>query len=359
MNLTRIKKISNLLSALLLLSAAVLLLICSDPVRKGVRDGLKSCAVVLIPSLFPFMVLSGILGESRAAESLQKILGPVMRRFFHLPACTACTVFMGLIGGYPIGAKMTASLLEQKQIDSKTAVHLLCFCVNAGPSFLITAVGTGLMGNFYAGFLLLCCQWISAILIGLWLGFLNRGRVLVEERKRKKSSLPFSAALVQGVQSGIQGMLSVIGYVLLFSAIIELFFTFFGRENPLILLIAGLLEVTTGCIHTAAGGDLVLIGFFVSFSGLSVFFQAISFFKEKDFSFFPFFLSRVVHGMITAILVRIGILLFPQTACTVFSNFSHPLIPAFSQTPTIAVLLIVLCAVFLLSLSARNYRRLD
>ena len=79
MNLTRIKKISNLLSALLLLSAAVLLLICSDPVRKGVRDGLKSCAVVLIPSLFPFMVLSGILGESRAAESLQKILGPVMR----------------------------------------------------------------------------------------------------------------------------------------------------------------------------------------------------------------------------------------------------------------------------------------
>lgn len=160
---------------------------------------------------------------------------------------------------------MTASLLEQKQIDSKTAVHLLCFCVNAGPSFLITAVGTGLMGNFYAGFLLLCCQWISAILIGLWLGFLNRDRVLVEERKRKKSSLPFSAALVQGVQSGIQGMLSVIGYVLLFSAIIELFFTFFGRENPLILLIAGLLEVTTGCIHTAAGGDLVLIGFLYPF----------------------------------------------------------------------------------------------
>lgn len=165
------------------------------------------------------MVLSGILGES-----LQKILGPVMRRFFHLPACTACTVFMGLIGGYPIGAKMTASLLEQKQIDSKTAVHLLCFCVNAGPSFLITAVGTGLMGNFYAGFLLLCCQWISAILIGLGLGFLNRGRVLVEERKRKKSSLPFSAALVQGVQSGIQGMLSVIGYVLLFSALLNVFY---------------------------------------------------------------------------------------------------------------------------------------
>ena len=114
MNLTRIKKISNLLSALLLLSAAVLLLICSDPVRKGVRDGLKSCAVVLIPSLFPFMVLSGILGESRAAESLQKILGPVMRRFFHLPACTACTVFMGLIGEFPIVKDTTPNMTNPR-----------------------------------------------------------------------------------------------------------------------------------------------------------------------------------------------------------------------------------------------------
>ena len=104
MNLTRIKKISNLLSALLLLSAAVLLLICSDPVRKGVRDGLKSCAVVLIPSLFPFMVLSGILGESRAAESLQKILGPVMRRFFHL----------GFVWGISHGGKNDRHFFGQK-----------------------------------------------------------------------------------------------------------------------------------------------------------------------------------------------------------------------------------------------------
>lgn len=114
------------------------------------------------------------------------------------------------------------------------------------------------------------------------------GQSIGRGKKKEKSSLPFSAALVQGVQSGIQGMLSVIGYVLLFSAIIELFLRSSGRENHLVLLIAGLLEVTTGCIHTAASGDLVLIGFFVSFSGLSVFFQAIPFLKKKIFPFFLF-----------------------------------------------------------------------
>lgn len=57
MNLTRIKKLIPRLSALLFLLAAILLLIYSAPVRKGVSAGLESCAAVLIPSLFPFMVL--------------------------------------------------------------------------------------------------------------------------------------------------------------------------------------------------------------------------------------------------------------------------------------------------------------
>lgn len=82
MNLTRIKKLIPRLSALLFLLAAILLLIYSAPVRKGVSAGLESCAAVLIPSLFPFMVLSGVLGESRAADSIQRILGPVVKRFF-------------------------------------------------------------------------------------------------------------------------------------------------------------------------------------------------------------------------------------------------------------------------------------
>lgn len=85
MNLTRIKKLIPRLSALLFLLAAILLLIYSAPVRKGVSAGLESCAAVLIPSLFPFMVLSGVLGESRAADSIQRILGPVVKRFFTFP----------------------------------------------------------------------------------------------------------------------------------------------------------------------------------------------------------------------------------------------------------------------------------
>ncbi len=359
MTFSPVKKVLKLLSPLCFLLAAVSLLIYSDIVRQGVLNGLQTCAFVLIPSLFPFMALSGILSESRAANTLQKVLAPVTRRFFRLPACTACAVLMGMIGGYPVGAKMTAALLEQKQIDTQTAGRMLCFCVNAGPSFLISAVGAGLLGNLQSGFLLLCCQWASALVIGFLLGRKRPLPATDDSPADERQGLPFSSALVRGVQSGINGMLSVIGYVLLFSAVLQMLTAFAKTDSRLLSWAAGLLEVTTGCVRAAAEKDLVLIGFFVSFSGFSVFFQAISFFKEAGPSFLPFFLSRLAHGLITALFVKIGTCLFPQTVETVFSNFSHSLNPKISSTPTIAILLIFLCGVLLFSISTWNFRRLD
>lgn len=353
-----IKRFPSLLISLSFLLLALLLLVCSDAVQQGVSSGLQACVTVLIPSLFPFMVLSGILSASRATNDFQRLLAPVMHRVFHLPACAACTVLMGLIGGYPVGAKMTASLLDQGQIDGKTAGRLLCFCTNAGPSFLISAVGVGLLGNIEAGVLLLCCQWLSALLIGFFLGLCHRKEPL-EESGRKKAGLPFPAALVQGVQSGIDGMLSVSGYVLLFSAIIELLFSFRGEQNQWILLIAGLLEVTTGCIRAASGANLVWIGFLVSFSGFSVFCQASSFFKGKKPPFFPFLCSRLSHGLITASLVKIGSFCFPEAAATVFSNLASHSIPHLSGSPIVSVLLLLLCAIFLCSLPEQDFRRLN
>lgn len=351
-------KFSTALYAILFFLAAILLLIDSDVVRSGVTKGLYSCAYVLIPSLFPFMVLSGVLNESKAAAGFQKILSPVVTHLFHLPAHTACAVFMGFIGGYPVGAKTIAELLDQNRIDEKTAGRMLCFCVNAGPSFLITAVGAGMLGNIKTGVLLLGCQWLSAILIGIFLGLLHRKEPFKNDSSQQ-DPLPFSGALVKGVQSGISGMLSVIAYVLIFSALIELLFSYLSANSQAGLYISGILEVTTGCIHVADGSrNLILIAFFISFSGLSIICQAMSFFKGKKIPYFPFYLSRLIHGELTALFMKVGIGLFPQTASAYASTAAH-LAPQLSGSPTVAILLTILCGVFLFSFSTENNRRLD
>ena len=107
----------------------------------GVTQGLSSCVNTLIPSLFPFMVLSTYMAESGLAASLGKWAQPVTRFLFRQPGCAAAVVLMGFVGGYPAGAKTVSRLLEQGELTREQAGRLLCFCVSAGPPFVLTAVG--------------------------------------------------------------------------------------------------------------------------------------------------------------------------------------------------------------------------
>ena len=52
--------------------------------------GVTLCAGVIIPSLFPFFVLSSLVVELGLAEYLGRLLEPVMRPLFHVSgACAA------------------------------------------------------------------------------------------------------------------------------------------------------------------------------------------------------------------------------------------------------------------------------
>ena len=127
MNLTRIKSLSPRLSALLFFigSDPAVDLFRPRPQRCERRAGILRRGINSIPLSFYGFIRR--FGRKPGSRQHTENTGTGGKAFFHLPACTACTVFMGFIGGYPVGAKMTASLLEQKRIDSKTAVRLLCF----------------------------------------------------------------------------------------------------------------------------------------------------------------------------------------------------------------------------------------
>ena len=76
----------------------VLLILRSKAVQAGVRSGLALCGRVLIPALFPFSVLSGLLLRSGGAAALGAKADGWMRRRFHLPGQAAAPLLMGLMG---------------------------------------------------------------------------------------------------------------------------------------------------------------------------------------------------------------------------------------------------------------------
>jgi nucleoside recognition membrane protein YjiH len=107
----------------------------------GAREGLALCLDIIVPSLFPFFVLSALLIELGLADCLGRALERVMRPVFNLPGICGTAVVLGFLGGYPVGAR-TAIALYKKGLSSRSETErLLSFCNNSGPAFILGAGG--------------------------------------------------------------------------------------------------------------------------------------------------------------------------------------------------------------------------
>ena len=91
----------------------------------------------MIPSLFPFMVLSGFMVRSGLSLKIGHWMQPVLGIFFRLPSHMLYAVFMGFLCGFPMGAKIVADMLEKEQITLKEGEYLLAFCNNIGPLYML------------------------------------------------------------------------------------------------------------------------------------------------------------------------------------------------------------------------------
>ena len=100
----------------------------------GAREGLNLCANIIIPSLFPFFVCSKLLIITGAAEKIGKWCQIIMRPLFNVPGCASVALVLGLLSGYPVGARCGVDLYE-KLCTKSEAQRIVCFCNNCGPLF--------------------------------------------------------------------------------------------------------------------------------------------------------------------------------------------------------------------------------
>lgn len=341
-------------SAVLAVAAAWGLLRYAPEVGEGVRTGLQNCAGLLIPSLFPFMVLASLAGATEAGSRLSQWVAALIHPLTGLPHRIGASFFMSFLGGFPVGAQMLSRQLEQGEIDERTASRALCCCVNAGPSFLIGTVGA--MLNPSAGILLLLAQ----ILSSLCMAFIQfHGQKDAPPVSGRPSS--GSGALVESVRSAAAGMFGICAFVTVFSALTALLracgllgalCAFLTRFFPLqgeaffAAAVSGALEVTNGCIAAAAlPQGLTLCAFLVSFSSLSIIFQVKSCFT-RPISYGRFYVSRLLHGAFTCLFVRIGCRLMPG-ALAVSSLGGKPVLSAQPNTLVSALCLIAMCTILL------------
>lgn len=281
---------------------------------------------MIIPSLFPFFVLASLCIALGLAGYMGQYLSPLMRPLFGVSGSGATALVLGLVGGYPLGAKAVASLYENGSCTEEEANRLLRFCNNSGPAFVVGAAGAGVFGSTILGLWLYAAHVVAAILTGL---LLCRGKPkgpAVPPSIQTSKAQPLSIALVESIKSAFSSVHSICAFVVFFSVAIQLLqsagILALATEGLVSLglgqdvaagLTAGLLEISSGITAlqgTPSIGALCAAGFILGWSGLSVHCQAISILSPAGLSARPLILGKLVHGLFSALLIFAGCSLF-------------------------------------------------
>lgn len=123
------------------------LLLFPDVSAAAAREGVTLCLQTVLPSLFPFFVLSSLLVQSDVPRLLSRAMAGVMYPLFGVSGAGASALILGLLGGYPVGARTVAELYGRGEIAREEAEQLLAFCNNSGPGFFLGVCGTAVFGS--------------------------------------------------------------------------------------------------------------------------------------------------------------------------------------------------------------------
>lgn len=303
----------------------------------------------VFPSLFPFLAACGLLLRIGAAERMGRLLRPLMRPLFGLDGIAAFPFFLGILSGYPMGAKITAALYEKKSITINEAQHILVFSNNPGPLFLVGTIGAGFFGLPVFGYALLLCSFLGAAATGIFWRVRVENVAAPSRRYPSAAALPLTEALSVSVADATNTILLIGGYLIFFGTLSEaieltgifrslseiLFFLPFSAE-ALHGFCSGLLEMTNGAYLLSCAPDalrlrLTLIAFLVSFGGLSILGQTFGVLRSVPISKKDYLKGKLTNALFSSLFFWILFPFFQENAqkavpvCALFTETAFTL----------------------------------
>ncbi len=334
------KRCLYFLSVALVAFFAVLILKNPQLCINSAARGLILCARVIIPSLYPFTFCVLFILNS-GALNVFKFLDKITKKIFGMSFYTFTIFLLSLIGGYPLGAK----LITDSKTDKSTAQIMQNFCVNAGPAFIITAVGNGVFGSQKIGVLLFFTHLIPPVL----LAFFFRKRLSFAKITHIKP-IGFIDNFIISATGSAAALTNICGFVLLFS-IICAYVNTYSNSLPILKPFAMLLEVTNGVNMTR---NILLTSFLLGFGGICIWCQVFSINKKAHPRILQFALCRIFHGLSSALLTYFGIKLFKITVPAVSNGKVFTFSP-FADSMAVGISLLVMGIVFMISLKNKNF----
>ena len=293
------KKLGNIINLILCVVCIYFLLVYPGYCIEAAKDGLTTALYIVLPSIFPFMVISRFIISSGLYYTASKFIGSIFEKAFGIDKQYAAVFLLGCIGGYPVGSIILSDLLNKKEISIKQAEHLVGICNNASPMFVIGTVGTLLLNNTSYGYILYTIHITSVCLCGIIMKAIFRPRF---SQKFCRYNVKCNSPLTEAVTNSGANMINIASYIIIFS-VISKFVTMILKEQNCSFILC-LLEITNGikyCIESSMPEviKLSLISFSLGFSGLCVFSQSRAIFGDSQISFSKYFFAKSIIAILS------------------------------------------------------------
>ncbi len=294
-------------TVLLLLTVFFLLLIIrnTEVAVRSVSKGLSLCVKSVIPSLFPFMVLSELAVSSDLIAYLPRRLLAPLRRLFGLSEAGCASLLLGLLCGAPVGARCVSLSVSRGEMKKEEAARVLTASVCPSSAFVIGAVGVTLLHDRKIGTVIYFSALLAALVSGILFRLFGGDVSTPSDFSPTRAALHPSVLFTNAVANAAKNILLVSAYVVFFSAITGALFaalSSFCIPPTLSAFVFCLLELSGGVASTAALDSpihkILLCAFAVGWSGISVHFQIKALCDESNISMRPYLLSKLLQGVL-------------------------------------------------------------
>ncbi|MBQ6807308.1 MAG: hypothetical protein IJO97_07765 [Lachnospiraceae bacterium] len=273
----------------------------------------------MIPTLLPFMILSGIMVRMNLTERFAKWFHPFFHCLWGTSLNGSYALLMGMLCGFPMGARVIGELLHAQKLSEKEASYLLAFCNNIGPIYFISFVMSTLsIENNYIPFLIM---YGVPLLYGFFLYRFHYKSTLYKSTAnitlQAASILPNKAsslltAIDDSVISGLIGIGKLGGYMVFFNLLNIMLYPFAALPKSILGFCNCMLEITSGISLIGKEGFFMIL-ILLPFGGFSCMAQTYSMIKETNLSISHYFLHKCSQTALTALIYIFYVVFYAYT----------------------------------------------
>lgn len=260
----------------------------------------------LVPTLFPFFIISDILINYNFTSYIPSFFRKICKYLFHISDNMITILFLSMISGFPSNARNTRILYDNNEISLNEANHILVFSHFSNPLFILTTIGIFFFNNRSIGWIILISHYLSNFILAIFIrNYFCYKKDYYSKKNYKRNN--FGNVFINAVKRSIDTILLICGIVSIFMLLSSIVNNILNLNIYNSMLIKGIFEITIGIealskLSISLIYKAVIASCFLAFGGLSVHIQVLSQIIDTDISYKYFFVGRIFQFIISGFL---------------------------------------------------------